>query len=308
MTKIEAFLVVGLLVGLGGCQPDKSSDEHTHTKTTTNTEPSALEQNQTSIVDRIQPIVDQSSRGQYVAIKSFPGPDGLVGLLLKSKTGGNKIIAWTSPSGQVLMAGPLFDLKGDNLTETLLAEQAGFLTVEKLADAVLDPEGLNQGFVAGSTGPVITVFFEPYCQYCAKLLKDLSPRIKSGKIRVRFVLVGFLNPDSVETAARISASPDPYAALLDWETSRDKKNLQHIDITLAQKSKIQLANDLLNKVGPVGTPSILLCRSDQRLDFVRGMPADVGKFLKEASDKGHPICEQSPSNLPTIAPKTPGQT
>lgn len=281
MTKtIRRILYIGLAVAsLSACAPQKQ-DADAGSKDPGTAAPQSVD-------DKIGDLVEKASRGQFKFGKKFEGPDGLIGLVLESSSGGNKIVAWTTANGEILLPGPAFDKTGENLSEKRLAEQAGFKKPEDLAT-----EMAKTGFIAGKSGPIANVFFEPYCGYCGKVMKELKPLIEDGKVRVRFVMVGFLTENSVARAAEIAGAKDPYKALVEWESRSDKSNAPAPGKSdAAVMAKIAGHNKLIGEAGQVGTPAFVVCKTGGGVELVKGAPSDVAGFVAGISESGHPACK-----------------
>ena len=274
------FLALGsaLVMTLAACGPKDN--------TANGAASGAASANSPTVEEKIQTLVTQSSRNQYKVTKTFDGQDGLRGVVVEPVNGGPKMVGWATSTGDHLLLGPLYNAKGENLSEVMLAEHAGYLKPEKLAD-----EMMSRGFVAGKSGPVATIFFEPYCGYCNKLFTEIKPLIDRGELRVRFVMVGFLRPDSMARAADIEFDANPYKALTTWENMSDKTKAKDSKASDEQKSKIQRNSSLMNEAGQGGTPAILICNSEtKKLELISGMPQDFSGFVKKVGSEGHDIC------------------
>lgn len=280
MTKsffTRSLLAVALTTGflLTGCVQQKN-------------EPAKAQTPSEGALESVQKIVQTSSNGQFKAVKVFEGPMGQTGVLLEAQNGGNKMIAWTNKEGTYLIPGPLFDKEGVNQAEKILAEQAGYITPEKLMG-----ETAGQGFIAGKSGPIVTIFFEPYCGFCNMLFKEIEPQIEQGKLRARIIMVGFLRPDSVARAADIQFADNPYKALKAWENLKNKEKAKASTSTPEQQSTIQNWNALMNKAGPTGTPALLSCnKTSKQVEMTKGKPGDVKAFVENLGTEGSPACAQ----------------
>lgn len=282
-----SLLAIGLaLATTAGCAGQKDAEKDTSASTTAAAAPATSE----TVLNNVRPIIEKASGGSFTAKSTFPGPEnsGLVGVILEPSQGaGAKQIGWASADGSVITPGPLFDKDGTNLNESALAEHGGLLMPKDLAQRILDG---NLGFVAGKSGPVATVFFEPYCGFCNKLFEDLRPRIDAGELRVRFVMVPFLRPDSAARGADIINAKDPYKALKTWEARADKTSAPASKATQEQQLPVMQAGALFNEAALGGTPATLICNKSGQLEVVRGYPTDTAGFMANLGDKGHEIC------------------
>ena len=273
-------------LALSGCSP---SSDNAKTQGSSQSEEGSSQSSSTEdgALASVQKIVDKSSSGQFKASKLFDGPEGMTGVLVEPTSGGaNKLVAWTNDTGTILMPGPLFDKDGVNLTETYLNNQAGYTSPEKLAEQVLD-----RGFLAGKSGPIVTVFFEPYCGYCNALFEKMEPLFKKGDIRARFIMVAFLRPDSAARAADIENAKDPFKALSKWEHLEDKSKAKESTATQEQQDEIIKNNNLMNAAGQSGTPALLSCnKNTKQIDMNKGMPVDFEGFISNVGSEGSPAC------------------
>ena len=287
--KVLSLSLSAILFGslaLSGCSPSDNA-KNSSSGSSQSEEGAQVSSMEDGALASVQKIVDKSSSGQFKAVKLFEGPEGMTGVLVQPTNGGaNKLVAWTNDTGTILMPGPLFDKDGVNLTETYLNDQAGYTSPEKLAEQVLD-----RGFVAGKSGPIVTVFFEPYCGYCNALFEKMEPLIKKGEIRARFIMVAFLRPDSAARAADIENAADPFKALSKWEHLKDKSKAKESTASQEQQDKILENNNLMNSAGQSGTPALLSCnKNTKQIDMTKGMPVDFEGFVANVGSEGSPAC------------------
>lgn len=285
-------------MALTGCTPDGSKGTKGGSSSLSQTDQTSSDQDNTDqgnnqntenqALENVKNIVSKSSNGQFTASKLFDGPAGMTGVLVEQAGGGGgqKLVAWTNKEGTILMPGPMFDKDGVNLTETILSEQAGYVSPEKLAEQVVD-----KGFMAGKSGPIVTVFFEPYCGYCNALFEKMEPMIDKGEIRVRFIMVAFLRPDSAARAADIENASNPYNELKKWEKLKNKEDAKDSKSTEAQQAAILENNNLMNSAGQTGTPALLSCnKTTKQVEMTKGMPADYEGFIANVGEEGNPAC------------------
>ena len=238
-------------------------------------------------LNKVQNIVEKSSKGSYRATKMFdvPGVEGVKGVVVEPSSGQQNVLGWTNASGDFFIPGPFFNSEGNDITKEMLQKYGGLAAPKDVADQLQ-----NSGFVAGTNGPILTAFFEPYCGYCNQLFTQLAPKIDKGEVRVRFVMVGFLAEDSLARAADIVNASNPYAALKTWEGTKDKSKVKTSSATEEEKSKILQNNMAMNKAGQSGTPALVFCDKNGDVQISSGMPQDLTGFLKNISSEGHPFC------------------
>ena len=282
-------LTVLSLACLAGCNPPNANGA----KDDTRSEADAQIAEGDTALGKIKHSIETASGGSFTATKTFDGPDGLVGVVLKPKNGvGATQIGWASKNGDVVTPGPLYDKDGKNLSEQALNEHGDQLSAEKAADKLLsDRIGFTVDNSKGKAGvPNISIFFEPYCGYCSKMFAELKPEIDSGRLKARFVMVSFLHDDSAARAADILKAKDPYKALSDWET-RDKNTAGAAKGDSALEATVHAASKLMNDAGQSGTPATLFCnKNGNHLEWSRGAPGDMKSFLASLSNQGHALC------------------
>lgn len=117
--------------------------------------------------------------------------------------------------------------------------------------------------VGFTVGPVmaaneVIIFFDPQCPHCGALWGASKPLL--DKVKMRWVPVGFLRPQSTPQGALLLAAPDPMALMDEHESSLlDRKGglqvPQQLDDELLDKVKAN--TQLLRKLGADSVPFIL---------------------------------------------------
>lgn len=245
--------------------------------------------------ENLNKILQHISQGQATVEKTFVGPDGLVGVIAKD-TQGQSIVLWASPGGEILIPGAAIDAKGNNLNETMRLELGLDSSIEATLSQAANPN--SRSIMQGVQGPILTVFIDPNCIHCHHLFKASQKPIREGKLRVRFVLNGFLTETSKGIAAAIIGSADPLASLLKAENGYDEKKglaglppLSPVPKELA--AIIDENNKTLQTAGGVSTPTLLFCdKEDSKVKIVRGAPQNFDTLVQTLSAEGHPSCKQ----------------
>lgn len=237
-------------------------------------------------LEKIQSVVRNASRGDFQATQVFDGPENLdlYGLVIEPERGPNKMIGWVTKDGNYFLPGPVFDQNGENIAEEYMEQYSGFISNEELADKVKD-----MGFVAGTSGPILTAFFEPFCGFCNQLFTQINPLVERGEVRVRYLMVGFLRPDSLDRAASIHFADNPQQTLVDWELNPNKDEVQLDEVTDEQRQAITEHAELMFSAGLSGTPALMFC-SNGEINKLSGMPGDVESFVSQLSEEGHGSC------------------
>lgn len=137
--------------------------------------------------------------------------------------------------------------------------------------------------VVGTRGPILTAFFDPNCMYCHALYVSLQPAVRAGRLRIRFVLVGIVRPDSTARAASILAAADPGQALAENETRFDRRR-EEGGFPIAPRAQIArflgvVTNNsaTMDMAGGIGTPTLVYCSALTRVFVLQpgSMPANV---------------------------------
>lgn len=246
-----------------------------------------------SRLEKANALSTSASQGNVKVISLFDGPAGsdIVGLVVQPN-GRAKEIAWANKDFTILF--PIaIDAKGASLNEKALSEQNVVLSPAKLADKLVADD---IGFTVGTQGPVITAFMDPNCIFCNRFYNDVMPLVKQGKVRVRYVMVGFLKPTSIPRSVAILANKDPAKAL-----DRDEKNFDAAheeggaeplkEANPEIEAKVAAYTALMGEAGPISTPTLVVCKAGQDVAIERGQPQDIKGFI-ESLDKNakHELC------------------
>lgn len=285
MQKFHIYSMLALSIFLVGCG--------TADNTTPQAKDGEISQEATENLTRLLSDVTQ---GQGRLEKTFEGPDGLIGIVGKEDNG-DRFIVWASPNGKILLPSVAIDSDGNNLNETM--RMSAGLDDAKTHSLTMASHPNTKSILQGQSGPIVTVFIDPNCIHCHHLFKEVQAPIAEGRLRVRYILTGFLNESSKGIAAAILASEDPLSSLIEAETNYDEKLNQ---AGLAPLSNIpeDIENTLVKNVevlnasvGRVSTPALIYCKSDgSGVEAILGAPANMADFLNEVGEEGHLSCKQ----------------
>lgn len=279
--KSRFLLTPILLLALAACQPPSNNDKGSDTGDGASTSSSDARLNKA----KAKALASGASAGNVTLEKIFEGPDGLVGLIVKNKAGGTEI-AWATENLEYLL--PIaYDDKGQPFNEKALVEQKVYLPIEEFSKEIL----AGKTFIVGEAGPVITAFMDPNCGYCNRFYKDVIPLVKQGKVRVRFVMVGFLREDSIPKAAEILAAKDPAKALERDEQNFGKKAPEP-KFTPEAQAQVESNTQMMSKVGQVSTPMLVICKKGFAEPVIeRGQPQDIKGFVEALdTESKHALC------------------
>lgn len=283
-------LSLGIALTLGACKP--IPNDHTY-KSPKSKDGVSLE--------LAQEFVHTSSEGKMKAESLFEGPDGLHGIVVSRVDQPDaKQVVWASENMEVLLPSVAFDRSGAILNDKAMEEHAGvapqpvsnvqenYISAAELGDALVD-----EGFIVGKKGPLITAFMDPNCGYCNQLYKDVKPEIDAGNLRVRFIMVGFLQPSSTTRSATILSARNPGRALSEDEEKFQSGGISGATPSAESEQKVRANTELMSRAGRVATPAIFSCPAGSEAPtYVTGAPQDMKAFIS-ALDKNpsHPACK-----------------
>lgn len=227
----------------------------------------------------IPPVLQNLQPQGITVVRSFPGPDGLTGWVIKLS--GRSLVVFTTPSGNYAMNGVLVDKDGANLTQQYEQKYIQRPTPADLVallekDSMLVDEGQDKA-------PLIYVYADANCSFCNRFWTALRPYVQSGKVHVRWALVAFLKDTSAGRAAAILAAKDRGAALAQDETKFDKAKeeggIPPLDpVPYDLRAALLLHTSQMGDLGGQGTPFILYYQADG-WHVTEGMPQDIPKFI-----------------------------
>lgn len=223
------------------------------------------------------------------ALREFSGPHGLTGVEYENTTNGSKAVAWLTPDKQAVIPGDVFDAAGVNLTHQ--AEIEVGLRLTPAAARTAAAAGETHAITLGSRGPIITAFFDPNCPFCHALYESLQPAVEAGKVRVRYVLVGVVRPDSASRAASILAAAKPVQALAQNESGFNAANEQGgYPVSAATVYQplmpvVDQNNKTMTKAGGVGTPTLVYCSAKTHAFVMQPGALSAAALLSDVADE-----------------------
>lgn len=235
-------------------------------------------------------IVARASHGSAHVVEVFPGPDGLIGAIVVGRSASRGIV-WLTPHGEALFTGGVLrDQDGRDLTRATMSSRGILLSPTAVWAQAGDPE--HHGILVGSGGPLMTVLLDPNCADCHELYDALSPAVASGRVRVRYLLVGMLKPSSAPRAASILAAAKPAEALAINEATYAAGHAEG-DFPIAATPgapyvrAVAANNELFTRAGATSTPATYYCtRASRKAMVMFGVPRDIKAFLAQADPSG----------------------
>lgn len=250
----------------------------------------------TLTVPQANASVQKASRGLAHVLRTFAGPGGLTGAVIEGQDG-TRNIAWITPDGRaVVIRGELVGLQGQDYTKGALYDQRLLLAP---ATAITDAAAASTHAIlvgADPKAPVVTVFFDPNCIFCHLLYKAFRPYVAAGKMRVRFVLVGLIKPDSLARAASILMAHDPASALALDESKFDHAH-EEGGYPIAKplqpglEGTVKANGALMAKADGQGTPTLFYCSaSAHSVQMSAGLPSNLARFVADLRESPSAAC------------------
>ncbi len=121
------------------------------------------------------------------------------------------------------------------------------------------------------------VIAEPNCSACHYLYESIRPYVDRGILKVRWIMVAFLKPSSLDKAAMIIASKNPAQTLENNESTfnvtTETGSVTSTSAVSARAKKIVLDNTKFMKPHGFHTTPIILLRSvSGKIEILRGAP------------------------------------
>ncbi len=240
--------------------------------------------------------VQQASHKLAHVLRTFKGPDGLTGAVIEGPDG-TRNIAWITADGKaVVIRGELVGLRGQDYTKGAMYNQHLLFSPAVAIAAAASTSTHSILIGSNPKAPIVTAFFDPNCIFCHLLYKQIDPYVTAGKVRVRFVLVGVIKPDSMARAVSILMAHDPSKALALDETKFDRAKEEGgypIDGLLdpGLKTAVTANATLMAKANGHGTPTLLYCSvSAKSVQMASGLPPDMARFIADVSSVPSAAC------------------
>jgi thiol:disulfide interchange protein DsbG len=190
--------------------------------------------------------------------KKFPAAGNLDGWVVQDKRSHKNIIVYTSKDGKVLIAGMMLDENGQNLSAQYTAANVPPAAEPDYVAAL--SEFKSGGVLVGNpkAKAEITVVFDANCHYCKDLEKVVAPAIDAGALRVNYVPVAILTPDSLTKGAAFLAAKDPKAAMAGIISGNAA-----VSNDQALSAKVMANTGIMKKYDFSGTPAVLYMGTDK---------------------------------------------
>lgn len=160
------------------------------------TETSALK----DLLSQQKALIQKLSEGHIEIIKSFPVSDEFQGFVAKTPHG-KEVILYVNNKADTLFMGTMVSKDGTDLT----AQYTQQYIYSDIAKAAYQDIAQTQWFQEGQDSAPHKVYaiIDPLCGYCKKQYASLKPLIEKGEVQVRWVMVGYLRPESAGIAVNV---------------------------------------------------------------------------------------------------------
>ena len=200
---------------------------------------------------------------------SFDAPGGLKGYAAEYQKQGMAL--YLTADGKHVLAGNLFDEKGEDLSEAPLQKLVYEPMTKELWSQMENSTWIADG--AKTAPKVIYLFSDANCPYCNIFWEQARPWVKSGKVQLRHIMVGVIREDSAAKAATLLADANPELALQKHEQAGKSSTLKAMGtIPKDIQAKLDANMKLMDDMGLSATPSIFYKDTNGHLQQQQGAP------------------------------------
>jgi len=200
---------------------------------------------------------------------SFDAPGGLKGYAAEYQKQGMAL--YLTADGKHVLAGNLFDEKGEDLSEAPLQKLVYEPMTKELWNQMENSTWIADG--AKTAPKVIYLFSDANCPYCNIFWEQARPWVKSGKVQLRHIMVGVIREDSAAKAATLLADANPELALQKHEQAGKSSTLKAMGtIPKDIQAKLDANMKLMDDMGLSATPSIFYKDANGHLQQQQGAP------------------------------------
>lgn len=174
-----------------------------------------------------------------------------------------------------LFVGHLISPQGADLTESY---QQRYKPKPDYAAVIGRLDGGGHLIAEGAPrAPLLYVFADPNCSICYRFYRMAEPLVAAGKLQLRWVMVGFLQPTSIARATAILTARDPRGALHAdedrFDTVHEKGGIAPAPAEdRAVQAVLQAHLAAMQQVGGIGTPTLLYRNERGRWAAQVGLP------------------------------------
>jgi thiol:disulfide interchange protein DsbG len=207
---------------------------------------------------------------------------GLTGYIVSNKDGAQVVYG----EHGYLFVGHLISPQGADLTDNY---RDRYRPTPDYAGIVKQLDGAGHLIGEGAAkAPLLYVFLDPNCIFCYHFYRMAEPLVTSGRLQLRWVMVGFLQSSSTAKAAAILSARDPLGAL---HADEDRFDTAHEAGGIAParspnkalQAVLQAHLAAMDALGAAGTPTLLFRDAHGRWGAVVGLPTE--KWLTSYAER-----------------------
>ncbi|WP_328189602.1 thiol:disulfide interchange protein DsbG [Marinobacter sp. OP 3.4] len=223
----------------------------------------------------------QERIGFTVAERFSTPAEGVTGYVVKTEDGKTGIVYGL---GDYTFSGALLESDGNDLTRQYTERYVPKPSYASIAEQLSqDPHLVSEG---GEDVPEVYVFADPNCIFCHKFWKRTRSWVSDGKVRLHWVMVGFLKPSSLGFSAAIMNADDRAGALQAFEenfgnngSGEGISELTPVPANL--KAALEQHSKWMAELGFSGTPGLLFKDTSGQWQGQTGVPGQeaLGRAL-----------------------------
>lgn len=212
-------------------------------------------------------------------IKSFPTETpAMTGYVVKRSDGKAGLLFSIGP---YLISGTLIDANGNDATARFAQQELPQPDYQGTAQQLAkDPTLITEG---KSDAPAIFVFADPNCIFCHEFWKKTRAWVNAGKLRIHWVMVGFLKASSAGKAAAMMAKSKGNSDVVNedekgFDTGSEEGAIKPLSpIPQPLKQALHQHGQMMSKLGFSGTPSLIYQDQKGQWHGSQGLP-DMAKL------------------------------
>lgn len=181
-------------------------------------------------------------------------------------------IFFSTPDGKHLIAGDILDENGVNLTKQAMDDHTPKLDSTALWSALEAAPVVIEGAKGKAARTVVYAIADPNCPFCHLAWKALRPHLQADPgLQVRWIMVGFLRPDSATKSAYVLEAKDPEQAL--GRMMLSAQTAPKVDrISPATQAKLAQGLEVMRNARAKGTPALFWRDAEGKVRRIDGMP------------------------------------
>lgn len=178
------------------------------------------------------------------------------------KQGGTSTIIYSA--GDYVFSGVVFDPMGNNVSNEFNEKYIPKPDVDKVVSEI---ESKGKYVEEGKGDRFIYVFADPNCPHCEDFYKKTRQLVADGKLKIKWIQVGFLSPESRDKAAYILQAKDPVVAMQRIELGYAPGKASNEGLR-----QVAINQELMQKAGVGGTPGIIYKKDGKWVVATNGLP------------------------------------